>query len=107
MLPEEQEAGRELVLPENDYNLSGSIPAIDMKNHEDEDKTLAGKMKDIQESYHPTEENKKKLIRESFKKDENEILNQDEKLPEEVVKMFLDNFSVLTLHPKHYGKQMS
>ncbi len=49
-----------------------------MKNHEDEDKTLAGKMKDIQESYNPTEENKKKLIRESFKKDENEILNQDE-----------------------------
>ena len=24
LLPEEQEAGQELVLPENDYNLSGS-----------------------------------------------------------------------------------
>ena len=105
MLPEEQEAGQELVLPENDYNLSGSIPAIDMKNHEDEDKTLAGKMKDIQESYHPTEESKNKFICESFKTDENEILNQDEKLPEEVVKMFLDNFSVLTLHSKYISRE--
>ena len=44
MLPEEQEAGRD------DYYLSGSIPAIYMKNQEDDNKTLAEKMNDIQET---------------------------------------------------------
>ena len=36
--------------------------------------------------------------------DENEILNRDEKLKEEVMKLFLGNFLVLALHPKHYRK---
>ena len=36
--------------------------------------------------------------------DENEILNRDEKLKEEVIKLFLENFSALALHPNHYGK---
>ena len=49
-----------------------------MKNHEDDNKTLA-EMKDIQESYHLTDENKKKFICESFKIDENKILDQYEK----------------------------
>ena len=40
--------------------------------------------------------------RESFKVDENEIFNRDEKLKEEVIKMFLDNFLALALHPNHY-----
>ena len=40
----------------------------------------------------------KKLICQSFKIDENEISNQDEKLKEEIGKVFLDNFSALVLH---------
>ena len=40
----------------------------------------------------------KKFICQSFKIDENEISNQDEKLKEEIGKMFLDNFSALALH---------
>ena len=104
MLPEEQEAGQELVLPENDNNQSGSIPAIYLENHEDDDKTLEEAMKYIQESDYPTEESKSKIICKSFKIDKNEILNQDEKLKVEAVKMFLDNFLVLALYLKHYGK---
>jgi len=50
------------------------------------------------------QESKKKFICESFKIDENEILNQDEKMKEKAVKMFLDNFLVLALYLKHYGK---
>ena len=57
-----------------------------------------------QESDYPTEASKRKFIRESFKLDENEILNRDEKLKEEVIKLFLENFSALALHPNHYGK---
>ena len=38
MLPEEQKASRKLVLVENDYNLSGSIPDTYMKDYEEEDK---------------------------------------------------------------------
>ena len=38
------------------------------------------------------------------KLDVNEILNRDEKLKEEVIKLFLENFSALALHPNHYGK---
>ena len=44
------------------------------------------------------------FIRESFKIDENEILNRDKKLKEEVIKMFLENFWALALHPNHYEK---
>ena len=58
----------------------------------------------VQESDYPTEESKRKFIRESFKLDEKEILNRDEKLKEEVIKLFLENFSALALHPNHYGK---
>ncbi len=42
--------------------------------------------------------------RDSLKLDKNEILNRDDKLKEEVVKLFLDNFPTLALHPNHYGK---
>jgi len=43
-------------------------------------------------------------MRDSFKIDENEILNQDAALKEEVIKFFLENFSKLALHPNHYSK---
>ena len=193
MVPEEQEAGQKLLLPENAYNLSGSVQAIygtiNMENHAkeevelcagqrlekvnslhieawlreelksgrkpevgvDEDETLTETINSIQKSDYPTEESKRKFICESFKIedlrggskpevgkdedetpsenvtsmqesdysteenkrkyicksfkiDENEILNWDEKLKEEVIKMLPKNFSVLALHPKHYGK---
>ena len=51
----------------------------------------------MQESDYPTEESKRKFFGESFKIDENEILNR-------VIKMFLENFSALVLHLNHYGK---
>ena len=54
----------------------------------------------MQESYYPTEESKN-FFCERFKIDENEILNQDEKFKEEVVKMFLDIFLALVLHTNH------
>ena len=44
------------------------------------------------------------MIKDCFKIDENEILNRDAKLKEEVIKLFLENFSTLALHPNHYGK---
>ena len=78
--------------------------AIYIKNHEDDVKTLAEAINYIQESDYPTEESKSKIICKSFKIDKNEILNQDEKLKEEAVKMFLDNFLVLALYLNHYGK---
>ena len=47
----------------------------------------------VHESDYLTEESKKKFICESFKIDENKLLNQDKKkLKEEVVKMFLISF---------------
>ena len=55
----------------------------------------------IQDSNYPTKESKRKFFHESFQIDENNVLNQDEKLKEEVVKMILDNFSALVLHPYH------
>ena len=55
-------------------------------------------------SFSSTEKSKRKFILERFKIDENEILNRDEKLKEEVIKLFLENFSALALHPNHYGK---
>ena len=58
----------------------------------------------VQESDFPTEESKRKFINDSFKIDENEILNRDAKLKEEVIKLFLENFSTLALHPNQYGK---
>ena len=61
----------------------------------------------VQESEFPTEESKRWFIGESSKIDDDKILNQDEKLKEEVVKLFLENFSMLALHPNHCGKQIS
>ena len=58
----------------------------------------------MQDSDYSTGENKKNFIHKSFKINENEILDQDEKRKEEVIKIFLENFSVLALHSKHYGK---
>ena len=58
----------------------------------------------MQESDFPTEESKRKFIKESLKIDENKVLNRDAKLKEEVIKLFLENFSTLALHPNHYGK---
>ena len=79
---------------------SGSKPEVG----KDEDETTSENVTSIQESDYPTEESKGKFIRKSIKIDENEILHQDEKLKEEVVKMFLDNFSALALHPNLYWK---
>ena len=47
-----------------------------------------------------TEEKKRKFIRESFQLDMNALLNADSKLKEAVIKLFLDNFKVLAMHPK-------
>ena len=58
----------------------------------------------LQELDFPTKESRRKFIKDSFKIDENEILNRDAKLKEEVIKLFLENFSTLALHPNHYGK---
>ena len=70
----------------------------------EEDETPSETVNSIQESDYPTEESRRKFIRESFKIDENEILNQDEKLKEEVIKLFLENFLALALHPNHSRK---
>jgi len=58
----------------------------------------------LQESDFPTEESRRKLIKDSFKIDENKILNRDAELKEEVIKLFLENFSTLALHPNNYDK---
>ena len=66
----------------------------------------------FQESDYPTEQSKKEFTRESFKidenrilnQDENRILNQDEKLKQETVKLVVDKFSGLPENPKHYGE---
>ena len=55
-------------------------------------------------SDNPTAESKKEFICRNFKIDENEKLNQYEKLKEEVVKLFLYKFSILASHPKYYRK---
>ena len=85
MLPKEQGSGQELVFQEENNGLSGSIQAAcrNMKIK----KNINGKRNYVRESDYPTEESKKKFIRESFEIDENEILNQDEKLKEEAVKL--------------------
>ena len=51
-----------------------------------------------------TEEEKCKYINESFQLDMNAILNADTKLKEAVIKLFLDNFLVLAMHPSQYGE---
>ena len=67
---------------------SGSKPEVG----KDEDETTSENVNAMQESNYSTEENKRKFIPESFKIDENEILNRDEKLKEEVIKIFLKDF---------------
>ena len=115
--PEEQDAGKRLVLPESAYNLEGEVQAVYVENHAEEEVELCigqrvgtvhslyidkevwlkeelsgrdepevrgGSINNLFESKYKTEEDKKKFIRESFKIDENEILNKDEKLKEEM-----------------------
>ena len=126
---DEQETGRKLILPENAYDLSGSVQAVYVENHAEEsieicagqrlgtihslcidekawlqaelqggseqdidndgEEVLPEVINTVQESDYPTEENKRKFISESFKLDENEILNRDEK-EKEVIKLFLE-----------------
>jgi len=38
--PKEQDSGQKLVLPENAYNMSGSIQAVYVENHAEEDAEL-------------------------------------------------------------------
>ena len=45
------------------------------------------------------EEEKRKFIGESFQLDTNAISNADAKLKEAVIKLFLDVFEVLAMHP--------
>ena len=71
---------------------------------EDGEEMQSKTVNSMQETGYLIEESKKKFIDESFKIDENKILNQDEKLNEEVIKMLLDNFSALALHTNHYRK---
>ena len=129
-----KEGGRKIILPENANDLSGSVQTIYVENHAEEcvklcvgqrlgtvhsmclDKEASIRaalwgstvnqeaVNSEQESDFPTEESKRKFTRESLKIDDNKILNQDEVLKEEVVKLFLENFSTLALHPNHYGK---
>ena len=54
--------------------------------------------------FYKTEGENRKFIRESFQLEINEILNADAKLKEEVIKLFLDNFEVLAIHPSQYGE---
>ena len=63
---------------------SGSRPEMGV----DEDETPSETISWVQESDYPTDESKRKFFGESFKIDENEILNR-------VIKMFLENFSAL------------
>ena len=49
-----------------------------------------------------TEVKKRKFIRESFKLNSNEILNEDAQSKEDVIKLFLDNLEVLAMHPSQY-----
>ena len=51
-----------------------------------------------------TRDEKQNFISESFQLDSKKILNQDTKLKEEVIKLFLDNFDVLATHPSQYGE---
>ena len=125
---EDQEKGRKVLLPENAYDLSGSIQAVYVENHAneyvelcvgqklgtihsmcidkqawikkelrgstvpdlDEEEVCASQesVNSLQESDFPTEESRRKFIKDSFKRDENEILNRDAKLKEEVIKLF-------------------
>ena len=125
---EDQEKGRKVLLPENAYDLSGSVQAVYVENHAeecvefcvgqqlgtihsmcidkqawikeelrestaqdiDEEEVCNSKesLNTLQESDFPTEESRRKFIKDSFKIDENKILNRDAELKEEVIKIF-------------------
>ena len=60
----------------------------------------AGKVQSIENrQFYKTKEEKHKFIHESFQLDTNAILNVDAKVKEAVIKLFLDNFEVLAMHP--------
>ena len=120
----DQEKGRNILLPENVYDLSGGVQAVYVENHAEECIELCLRQKlgtihslcidkqawiqeelrgstvpnvdkeevcnsqesvnSLQESHFPTEESKRKFIKDSFKIDENEILNRDVNMKEEV-----------------------
>jgi len=85
----------------NKEELRGStVPDLD----EEEVCNSQESVNSLQEMNFLTEESRRKFIKDSFKIDENEILNRDAELKEEVIKLFLENFSTLALHPNHYGK---
>jgi len=85
----------------NKEELRGStVPDLD----EEEVCNSQESVNSLQEMNFLTEESRRKFIKDSFKIDENEILNRDAKLKEEVIKLFLEKFSTLALHPNHYGK---
>ena len=86
ILPKEQGSGQDLVFQEENNGFSGSIQAICMQKHEDKNKTLTEMRIYGREPDYPTEERRQEFICESFKVDKNEILNQDEKLKEEIVR---------------------
>ena len=54
--------------------------------------------------FYQTEGEMHQFIRESFQLDTNAILNADGKLKDAVIKLFLDNFEVLAVHPSQYGE---
>ena len=55
----------------------------------------ADKIQSIENSiFHETEEEKRQFVSDSFKLDENEILNEDEKLKEAVIQLLINNFEV-------------
>ena len=51
-----------------------------------------------------TKEEKCQFVRDSFKLNENKILNTDSVLKEAVIQLFVDNFEVLATHPSEYCK---
>ena len=146
MTLEDQEKRRKVLLPENAYDLSGSVQEVYVENHAEECVELCVGQKlgtimlsmcidkqawikeelrgstaqdldeeevcnsqesinSLKESDFPTEESRRKFIKDSFKIDQKEILNRDAELKEEVIKLFLENFSTSALHPNHYGKK--
>ena len=60
---------------------------------EEEVRNPSESVNSLQESDFSMEESKRKFIKDSFMIDENEILSRDAKLKEEVINLFLENFS--------------
>ena len=52
----------------------------------------------------PKERSVNLFIHERFQLDTKEIFNAEAKLKEATIKLFLDNFEVLAMHPSQYGK---